>query len=162
MGWVILKRASLSKKVDENFCVFSRVLRDSTPRYVGPLVGRLVGRSVRRSVCFLKFLGRFCITAPAHQHSTETRVNLVLKVLVHWSMVSQSVSYTVTFLCSLSRFHIITPAQQHGTNSVMYLVLLGSGNHLTFLRARLSHDSIDEWMNLFRFTQYTMTIVTRI
>ena len=30
--------------------LFSRVLRDSTPRYVGQLVGRFVGRLVGRSV----------------------------------------------------------------------------------------------------------------
>ena len=65
--------------------VFSRVLRDSTPRFVRPSVGRLVGRSVGRSVgphfTFLFVLlfwpHRSCPnglvtsnTAPAHPHGS--------------------------------------------------------------------------------------------
>ena len=50
--------------------VFSRVLRDSTPRFVSPSVGPLVRPSVRWSVrpshfTFLFFLGIFSFTAPA-------------------------------------------------------------------------------------------------
>ena len=51
----------VSKQKDED-CLFSRVLRDSTPRFVGPSVGLSVGPSVRPSVgpshfTFLGFLG---------------------------------------------------------------------------------------------------------
>ena len=42
--------------------LFSRVLRDSTPRYVGPLVGWLVGRS---PFYFLGVFKPFEPTAPA-------------------------------------------------------------------------------------------------
>ena len=42
--------------------LFSRVLRDSTPRYVGPLVGWLVGRS---SFHFFGVFELFEHTAPA-------------------------------------------------------------------------------------------------
>ena len=41
---------------------FSRVLRDSTPRYVGPAVGRSVGRS---SFYFLVVFELFEHTAPS-------------------------------------------------------------------------------------------------
>ena len=43
--------------------IFSRVLRDSTPRYVGRSVGRLVGWLVGRSP--FSFFGVFEHTAPA-------------------------------------------------------------------------------------------------
>ena len=46
--------------------IFSRVLRDSTPRYVGRSVSRSVGRSVGRSLFY--FFGVFELfehTAPA-------------------------------------------------------------------------------------------------
>ena len=75
------------------FLSFSRVLHDSTPRYVGPLVGwsvgRSVGQSVGRSVPFLRFrrfwafwaygscpddLVTFSSTAPAHLHGTRVAV----------------------------------------------------------------------------------------
>ena len=69
--------------------IFSRVLRDSTPRYVGLLVGWLVGRLVGRLVPFLLFrrfwafwaygscpdaLVTFSSTAPAHLHATRVAV----------------------------------------------------------------------------------------
>ena len=69
--------------------VFSRVLRDSTPRFVGPSVRGSVRRSVRRSVGHtLLFLGFWdfwlqcscpndlvtSITAPAHPHATGVAV----------------------------------------------------------------------------------------
>ena len=50
--------------------LFSRVLRDSTPRFVGSSVGPSVHRSIRRSVrhtllfCYF-FLAVFGLTAPA-------------------------------------------------------------------------------------------------
>ena len=40
--------------------LFSRVLRDSTPRFVRPSVGRLVGRLIGRSVT-KQFKGRFTV-----------------------------------------------------------------------------------------------------
>ena len=61
---------------------FSRVLRDSTPRYVGPSVGRSVGWSVP-FLLFWRFwafwaygsrpdaLVTFSSTAPAHPHATR-------------------------------------------------------------------------------------------
>ena len=70
--------------------VFSRVLRDSTPRYVGPSVGRSVGWSVGRLVSPLFTFWRFWAfwahsscpddpvtfsnTAPAHPHATRVAV----------------------------------------------------------------------------------------
>ena len=77
--------------------VFSRVLRDSTPRFVGPSVRPLVRLSVRPSVRHtLLFLG-FCglwphcpcpndrVTsnmAPAHPHATEVAVYPALFLLI--------------------------------------------------------------------------------
>ena len=69
--------------------VFSRVLRDSTPRFVGPSVRRSVrpsvGPSVRHTLLFLGFCGLWphCScpndqvtsnTAPAHPHATGVAV----------------------------------------------------------------------------------------
>ena len=69
--------------------IFSRVLRDSTPRFVGPsvrpLVRRSVGPSVGHTLIFLGFWGfwHHCscpndlvtsITAPAHLHATGVAV----------------------------------------------------------------------------------------
>ena len=62
------------------FLVFSRVLRDSTPRYVGPSVGRLVP-----FLLFWRFLAFRAYgscpdalvtsnTAPAHPHATRVAV----------------------------------------------------------------------------------------
>ena len=47
--------------------LFSRVLRDSTSRFVGPSVGPSVHRSIRRSVTlyFFGVNGGFGLTAPA-------------------------------------------------------------------------------------------------
>ena len=61
------------------------MLRDSTPRYVGPSVGRSVGRSVpfllfRRFLAFWAYgscpdaLVTFSSTAPAHPHATRVAV----------------------------------------------------------------------------------------
>ena len=61
--------------------IFSRVLRDSTTRFVGPSVGP----SVRHTLLFLGFCGRWphCScpsdqvtsnTAPAHPHATGVAV----------------------------------------------------------------------------------------
>ena len=52
-----------SKQKDED-CLFSRVLRDSTPRFVGPSVGLSVRQSVRHTLSFL-FFAIFGLTAPA-------------------------------------------------------------------------------------------------
>ena len=46
------------------FVFFSRVLRDSTPRFVGPSVGPSVRRSIRHTLLFWLF-GVFDLTAPA-------------------------------------------------------------------------------------------------
>ena len=61
--------------------VFSRVLRDSTPRYVGPLVGPLVPFLLfRRFLAFCTYsscpdaLVTFSSTAPAHPHATRVAV----------------------------------------------------------------------------------------
>ena len=67
--------------------LFSRVLRDSTPRYVGRSVDRSVGRSVGRSpFTFRRFWAfwaygscpdaqvTFSSTAPAHPHATRVAV----------------------------------------------------------------------------------------
>ena len=47
---------------DNLLSLFSHVLRDSTPRYVGPSVGRLVGRS---SFYFFGVFELFEYTGPA-------------------------------------------------------------------------------------------------
>ena len=71
------------------FLSFSRVLHDSTPRYIGPsIVGRLVGWLVGQSpfLLFWRFwafwaygsysdaLVTFSSTAPAHPHATRVAV----------------------------------------------------------------------------------------
>ena len=54
--WIqLIHMRSISDQLSGKQYLFSRVLRDSTPRYVGPLVGRLVGRSVP----FFTFFGVF-------------------------------------------------------------------------------------------------------
>ena len=68
---------------------FSRVLRDSTPRFVGPSVrpsvGPSVGPSVRHTLLFMGFCGLWhhyscpndqvtSITAPAHPQATRVAV----------------------------------------------------------------------------------------
>ena len=56
--------------------VFSRVLRDSTPRYIGPLVGRSVPLLLFRRFCCScpNALMNFPSTAPAHLHATGVAV----------------------------------------------------------------------------------------
>ena len=79
----------------QNRQIFSRVLRDSTPRYVGPLVRRSVGWSP------FYFFGVFELfeptalvtissTAPAHPHATRVDVypvlfNYIFLFLLHMS-----------------------------------------------------------------------------
>ena len=69
--------------------IFSCVLRDSTPRFVGSLVGRSVGWSVpfllfRRFWAFWAYgscpdaLVTLSSTAPAHPHATRVAVYLAL------------------------------------------------------------------------------------
>ena len=63
----------MAKKCHFDFPLFSRVLRDSTPRYIGPVVGWLVGQLVGWLVDWLvwplfTFFGVFELcehTAPA-------------------------------------------------------------------------------------------------
>ena len=71
--------------------LFTRVLRDSTPRFVGPLVSPLVGplvgwlvgwlvdwlvsQLVGRSVTLELKSGKFCIPSPAHPSATGGRVS---------------------------------------------------------------------------------------
>ena len=73
--------------------LFSRVLRDSTPRFVGPSVGPSVRPSVRHTLLFLGFCGfwPYCscpndlvtpIMAPAHPHATGVAVYLALFSLI--------------------------------------------------------------------------------
>ena len=79
--------------------IFSRVLRDSTPRFVGPSVGPSVrpsaGPSVRHTLLFLGFcvLWPHCSspsdqvtsnTAPAHPHATGVAV---YPALFFWGQV---------------------------------------------------------------------------
>ena len=62
--------------------IFSRVLRDSTPRYVGPSVGPSVRPSVRHFIFFCGLWphcscsndGVISIIAPAHPHATGVAV----------------------------------------------------------------------------------------
>ena len=71
------------------YTIFSRMLRDSTPRFVGPSVRpsvrRSVGPSVRHTLLFLGFCGFWphcscpndlvtSISAPAHPHATGVAV----------------------------------------------------------------------------------------
>ena len=78
---------------------FSRVLRDSIPRFVGWSVGRLVGRLVGSPFTFFMFLRSLaslllakCFsnsnTAPAHPHATEVAVYpalfLFLSITAHY------------------------------------------------------------------------------
>ena len=84
--------------------LFSRVLRDSTPRYVGPLVGRSVGRLVP-FLLFRRFWAfwahgscpddpvTFSSTAPAHPHATTVAV---YPALFHYRMEENSRSQVVT------------------------------------------------------------------
>ena len=63
--------------------LFSRVLRDSTPRYVGPSVGPSVGRAFR--VCGSRPQALVTSsTAPAHLHATRVVMYpaLLLKKLI--------------------------------------------------------------------------------
>ena len=79
--------------------MFSRVLRNSSPRYVGRLVGWSVGRLVGRLDPFLLFwrfwafwaygscpdaLVTFSSTAPAHLHGTRVAV---YPALLEWAQV---------------------------------------------------------------------------
>ena len=102
-------------KVSFLITFFSRVLRDSTPRFVSPSIRRSIGPLVRRSVCqsvchTLLLLG-FCggwphsscsydqVTsnmAPAHPHATG--------VAVYPALFFVSVSHTSSslYLCALS------------------------------------------------------------
>ena len=58
--------SSSAKRPNDVTFLFSRVLRDSTPRFVGPSVRPLVGRSVRPShFTFFWVFGIFGFTAPA-------------------------------------------------------------------------------------------------
>ena len=61
-------------------------------------------------------------------------VGPMVGLLVCHSVYQLRIHFSVFF----SNFHMIAPTQQHATNSAMYLVLSGSGKHLTFLHARLS------------------------
>ena len=87
--------------------IFSRVLRDSTPRFVGPSVGPMVRPSVRRSVrhtlLFLFFCGLWphcsCPNdgvasnmAPAHPHATW--------VAVYPASINQSISLSLSLTLS--------------------------------------------------------------
>ena len=93
--------------------IFSRVLRDSTPRYVGPSVGRLVGLSVpfllfRRFWAFWAHSScpddpvTFSSTAPAHPHAT--RVAVYPALFLSFSLPPLHPAFTTFFLQRLAAF----------------------------------------------------------
>ena len=123
--------------------VFSRVLRDSTPRFVRPSVGWLGGPHFTFFM-FLRSLASLLLakcfsnsnTAPAHPHATEVAVyptlflvacygtlhpTKSLCLLVGWSIL---ISFSFMFLPKCSNNSDAAPAHSHATGVAVYLALL--------------------------------------